>query len=441
MSLSNNENPKENDKNDWNNLEHSQESPSTNSTPQPPVKSVKKNKTTTKIRHSVNVWVEQNIKLAWKRYVSLTNKELKVLFNDKSAMLIAFAIPIIVILILTFGISDQLISDEPQLNEERMLTKEIPNIGLIDYDTSEGFPDRDLSQELVDKFIVQRDNGMCNLFITNNQSELELMMGEGKLNSFVIIPNLFEFNLSIHIPVIVTVVFDSIDTMRLQSSQEIIDFVITTYKNSNNFTGVFKTVKEDVGLPERAVIFFAAAPYLIPLIIFGIGALTSTQCIVADVPKDRMVLTPTNKREMLAAKVTANLILMQLLGLIFMGTSALVGLQLRGTYFDYFIVLLLLALNAVIVGAMISAISSTPLSAFQYFIFMFIFQTIVLFFVQDPTLTNLMPIQNGYILVMSVLLRGQNWWSVRDTLWNLIAETIIIYLFAYLAFKKQKNML
>jgi len=267
------------------------------------------------------------------------------------------------------------------------------------------------------------------------------MMGEGKLNSFVIIPNLFEFNLSIHIPVIVTVVFDSIDTMRLQSSQEIIDFVITTYKNSNNFTGVFKTVKEDVGLPERAVIFFAAAPYLIPLIIFGIGALTSTQCIVADVPKDRMVLTPTNKREMLAAKVTANLILMQLLGLIFMGTSALVGLQLRGTYFDYFIVLLLLALNAVIVGAMISAISSTPLSAFQYFIFMFIFQTIVLFFVQDPTLTNLMPIQNGYILVMSVLLRGQNWWSVRDTLWNLIAETIIIYLLAYLAFKKQKNML
>src|SRR5208283_3746510 len=102
-------------------------------------------------------------------------------------MLIAFAIPILAILILTLGVSQNLISSATNSNSQSssnnnssgssLTSKEIASIGLINYDTSQGFPGRDLSQELINLFIQQQNEGDCQLYITTNQSELEQMMG------------------------------------------------------------------------------------------------------------------------------------------------------------------------------------------------------------------------------------------------------------------------
>ena len=55
---------------------------------------------------------------------------------------------------------------------------------------------------------------------------------------------MFEFNLSIHLPVIVPVVIDSINTANLQATQKIVDSIIQEFKQDNDFTGVFKVDKE-----------------------------------------------------------------------------------------------------------------------------------------------------------------------------------------------------
>ena len=154
-----------------------------------------------------------------------------------------------------------------------------------------------------------------------------------------------------------------------------------------------------------------------------------------------MVLTPTNKREMLAAKFMANFGIMVMLGLLFMTTTAIVGLQILSSWWEFFLVVILLAMNAVSVGILISTISRTPLAAFQYFIFVFLFQTIVVFFVQDPNITALIPTHNGYEMVMNVILRGQSFWSIRQNLENLLIETALFYTVAYYIFKQQKNLL
>ena len=303
------------------------------------------------------------------------------------------------------------------------------------------FLERDLSEELIQMFMQQQNEGNCQMYITTNQSVLEQMMGTGSMNAFVIIPQLFEFNLSIHFPAIITVVFDAIDAMNLQAAQGVVQDVVDEFQTNNNFTGVFVENDSYVNYPTQAQTFYAAAPILIPLMLFGLGALTTTQCVVSDIPKDRMVLTPTNKREMLAAKFMANFGIMVMLGLLFMTTTAIVGLQILSSWWEFFLVVILLAMNAVSVGILISTISRTPLAAFQYFIFVFLFQTIVVFFVQDPNITALIPTHNGYEMVMNVILRGQSFWSIRQNLENLLIETALFYTVAYYIFKQQKNLL
>lgn len=384
----------------------------------------------------------------FKRFLGLTEKEVRTLLNDKAAMLITFAIPLVVILILTVGVNQELhtaeesgagtmlSSEDNELDED-----ELPLIGIVDFDNSEGFPDRDLSAELMADFEREEELGNVILTRSTNQTDLEMMIGRGEINAFIVIPNLFEFNLSIHLPAILPFVLDSVNVLGLEKAQAVVDRVIQNFRIKNNFTGVFNVQKTNVNLPEKAHLYFAAAPFFIPSILFAIGCLTSTQAIVSDIPKDRMVLTPTNKKEMMAAKVTANQIIMLLLSLMIIIISAIVGLEIRSTWFEFFLVCFIISLNAVLFGVAISAISPTPLSAFQYFIFLLLFQVIMIVFIEDLLLLAMLPVYNSQILILNVVLRGQSIWSVREYLLNLIYESLIIYIGAYFVFKHQKTML
>ena len=389
-------------------------------------------------------FMQDHFIIPFKRYIGLVEKEIRILLNDKAAMLITFGIPIIIILILTVGMNDQWITNdttETQVNASDLNFSVLPRVGLLDMDDSEGFPGRDLSQELVQMFVESEERGECYLYIATNQSDLEWKLGVGELNTFVIIPRLFEFNLSIHLPTILPYVVDSIDINSVQSSQMVVDAIIQEFRNDNDFKGVFKSNVTNVNLPEDSQTLFAALPLFVPLILFGIGCLVATQAIVSDIPKDRMVLTPTNKHEMFLAKVTGNQFMMIIVSMIILVTSALVNLQIRSSWFSYFVVMFILSLNAVMLGVSISAISKTPLAAFQYFIFFFLFMMIASLFIEDETLLAMLPLHNGRRLVLNVVLRGQSFWSAREYILNILYETFVIYVISFLIFQKQKTML
>ena len=100
-----------------------------------------------------------------------------------------------------------------------------------------------------------------------------------------------------------------------------------------------------------------------------------------------------------------------------------------------------IVLNGVLFGVSLSAISKTPLAAFQYFIFIFLFMAIAVLFIGDQEILNLIPLYNGGELVMNVVLRGQSLWSVRRALRNMLLESLALYVFAFIVFKRQKTML
>jgi hypothetical protein len=380
-----------------------------------------------------------SLKRMFKRYWGLTLKELKVLINDKAAMLIAYALPIVIIILLgTLGESfakSAGVSGNEGFTGRGDVPNEKPILGFIDYDQTA------LSEEFLDLAKDYRDTGYCVLVISDNQTDLERLLGLNQINSIVIIPALFEYNLSIHFPTIIAVVFDTIDTTHLQNAQSVVAKMVDEFKYAKGFTGVFDAQYITENVPERGRTLFVASPMFFPMILFSLGTLTATQSIVSDIPKDRMVLTPTNKYEMLAAKTTALQIIMSGLIVVTIALSMAFGLVIRGDIISYFGLLFIIALSGVVWGLLVSALAEVPLNALQYFIFLLLFFMIALLFLNDPNILRWIPMRNGTNLLMNVTLRGEPIaWNLRY-IYDTLIEVAILYVATQWLFNRKKNML
>jgi hypothetical protein len=374
------------------------------------------------------------------RIYGLYLKELKVLLKDIFAMTIIFALPIFLVLFLggVFGGGGM---TGGGLGSFLGGSLEIPVVGLIDNDNSEGFPDVDLSKVLVNKCKQYEESGKVTIIESNNQTELEIFLGKGEISAYLIIPEMFEYNLSIHFPAILVVVIDILELSALQASQSIIDTIIEDFKEENNFTGVFNYEITRENIPETGTQLFSGIPLFFPLVLFAIPSLAGAQLIVSDIPKDRMTLTPANKFEVVLSKLFSLQTLMVLLIIIVLILSYFLGLQIRGSIFDFFWILFICALSGVIFGLFMSSLAREPLEGLQLFIFIFLFQVIAVLFVQNEIILSLLPLSNTNHLIVSVALRGQS--PLSELIYYLIqyAECIFLFFGAYLIYKHRKALL
>lgn len=377
------------------------------------------------------------------RIYGLFVKEVKVLLKDKFAMIIIFALPIFLVLFLggVFGGGIGRTGEDGGDLGSLMGGLEIPSIGLVDNDNSEGFPDIDLSKLFVNKCNSYDNRGVVNIIESNNQSELEVWLGKGLINAYIVIPEMFEYNLSIHFPTMIVVVIDSLDMMLLSSSQSIIDLMIDDFKEEYNFTGVFNYEITRANVPETGKQLFCGAPLFFPMVLFSIASLTGAQLIVSDIPKDRMSLTPANKLEIILGKLFSLQFLMIILIIPMLILSFFLGLRIRGSILDFFWILFLNALLGVIFGLFMSCLAKEPLEALQFFIFFFVFQIIAVLFVQDENILKFLPLYNGYMLVITVALRGQSPLSVSIYYLYQYAECIFVFIGAYLIYRQKKVLL
>lgn len=371
-------------------------------------------------------------------------KELRVLMKDIFAMFIIFALPVFLVLFLggVFG-GGGLGGDDGGGGMASMMGGglEIPVIGLIDNDNSEGIPNIDLSKVFVNKCRQYEEAEAVIIIESNNQTELEILLGQGVISAYLIIPEMFEYNLSIHFPAILIVVIDVLELSGLKASQAIIDIIIEDFKEENNFIGVFDYEITRANIPETGGQLFSGAPLFFPMVIFAIASLTGAQLIVSDIPKDRMALTPANKFEIILSKLISLQTLMTILILILLILSYFLGLQIRGSVFDFFWILFLGALLGVIYGLFMSSVAREPLEALQIFIFVFLFQIIAVLFVQNEIILSLLPLANTNLLIVSIALRGQS--PLSEPIYYLIqySECIILFLAAYLFYKHKKVLL
>lgn len=390
----------------------------------------------------------ERVKKTLYRTFGLYQKELKVLLKDKFALFIIFALPVFLVLVLggVFGGSGGGRSFEGSASSGGGSimgggAAEIPRIGLIDNDKSEGIPNIDLSEIFVNKCKYYENNSQLIITESDNQTVLDTLLGTGEINGYLIIPDMFEFNLSIHFPAIIIVTLDILDQTQLQAAQGIIDAIIEDFKEEYNFTGVFDYDITRANLPETARTLFLGAPIFFPMVLFSIAALTGAQLIVSDIPKDRMSLTPANKFEICVGKLLGLQTLMVMLIIIILTLSSLMGLVIRGSQFDFFWILFVIALSGVAFGIFISAVARVPLEALQLFIFAFIFQIIGVLFVQDENILRFLPMFDGYQIIISVVLRGQSPLSVPVYYFYLYIECFLLFFGGYFLYRRKKALL
>lgn len=318
---------------------------------------------------------------------------------------------------------------------------ELPQIGILDQDDSEGFADFDASRNftlIAQKYQIERK---MDLYLSNNESYLSEMMGHGKLNGYIILAEGFEYNLSIHWPTVITVVVDSLDILRFSDSQSVIEEIVNEFRIKNDFTGVFNAQWYEIKPTAEAGRLFDIAPFFFPWLMFSIGCLVATQSIVSDIPKDRLALSPTTKFEIYLAKILGLWLTMTAIAVWLAFLSITNGFTIRSDVIHYVAVLSIIALAGITIGLLISSLATSPLASFQLFIFYFISQVIIVIFVPDKQILMLFPVYDGQELLTKVVIRGQLYDFYSEFLAMILANIFVAWIIGYLVYKKKRSLI
>ena len=333
------------------------------------------------------------------RTINLILKELESLFKDKQALLIMFLLPILVI----FAIGS---------TSSAIEGKSVVVIGVLDIDTSTGYPSQDLSYNFTMTLDSLVDDKGADYVVIRNYTQAEIAVNQpwydlqaGVIDGYVEIPQGFETAITTISVVYVNV---TTDATNLPGQANVINAIIEA-------VAIFKVQHDfyaDEILPAMVQewffntnLFRTAGP-VIAISIFGTTLLTASQSVVGDVPLKRMLLTPARKTEVILAKLVAYLIIGVFQILILLGLSTFIyQLPISGGIVGVLLMILMLltlAFAGIALGLFISVISTTRLQASQYFLLVFIMMFILTYFVSSDLFGSILPLplaSNGFNLI------------------------------------------
>jgi ABC-type multidrug transport system permease subunit len=171
-------------------------------------------------------------------------------------------------------------------------------------------------------------------------------------------------------------------------------------------------------------------------------AMTAAQSIVGDEPLRRMLLTPTNRLEVITAKVIAYVIIgfFQSLLLISLWVIAF-DLSLNTGFGSLIVIMSLTSLTGSTTGMLISAIASSRLQANQMFLFV-MFGTLILagFFIDVGILDEFLPMNLGLDVLIATAFKGLTLLDVMDSILKLLGITVGMILIAAFIYGKKPTL-
>lgn len=383
-----------------------------------------------------------SLKSRLSRILMNTKKELKFLIHDKLAIALLLLLPIT--FVLTVHFADFGGSNSSSSSGENYSRFQTPTIGIVDLDESQGFHKYDLSEEFVSIFESYEKQGEMILYTENSRKELEKKIGLGEIDAYIVVNDGFEFNLSTHFVGYFSLVVDSYNQLMLMDVQSLVEECSSVFSEKFNFTGAISHDIKYVNVPEEASRLFQLAPLFFPMILFSMACLVSSQSIVGDVPKDRMILTPLSKGELLLGKIFASLLINLLMVFAISSLSLLFGIKLRGDSIIFFFILWTCSVVGTAAGLLISALSKSSLSAFQLFILTFITQVILILFIESQFILSFFPIWTTMKLIREVSQQGLGLFesgSFIPYLNFLWIEFFILIFLTYITYKKKESLL
>ena len=383
-----------------------------------------------------------------RRIRNMVMKELRLIVKDVVALFLIFLLPAVLIGVLYFvtqesgmaGFSMGGTTEDIEEGEDGNETIDTGvTLGLIDRDTTTDYEDTDLSEN----FTAYLEEFVDELIFYDDEQDAYQDLYEGIILGYVVIPDGFEANLTINEPTYIEIHVDATAMLDQSTVQGVVQGAVVIFRASKLWirSEVFPMMRIEF-VPKGGYIETTFGGFIVVFSSYLGIAMTAAQSIVGDEPLRRMLLTPTNRLEVIVAKVLAYVIIgfFQSLLLVSLWVMAF-DLNLNTGFESLIIIMSLTSLTGSTTGMLISAIASSRLQANQMFLFV-MFGTIILagFFIDVGFLDEILPMNLGLDVLIATAFKGLTLFDVLDSILKLLGFTVGIILLAAFIYGKKPTL-
>lgn len=385
-----------------------------------------------------------------RRIRNMVAKELRLIVKDKVALFLIFLLPAALIGMLWWvsdmsemggmslgGPSDGTGGDNGDTGGENETVGGTGVVlGLIDQDTTRTYEGEDLSEN----FTAFVELIVDELVRFNNTEDAFDALYNQEIDGFIVIPDGFEHNLTINEPTYIEMHVDSTDLLGQSIVQGVVQGSIIAFRASKLWiiSEVFPSIVTEF-VPEGSNLMASFGGFIVVFSSYLGIAMTSAQSIVGDVPLRRMLLTPTNRLEVIVAKVLGYVIIGFFQSLLLITLWVIVfDLNLNTGFESLVIIMSLTSLTGSTTGILISSVAGTRLQANQMFLFV-MFATVILsgYFIDVGFLNEVLPMNLGLNVLIATAFKGLTLLDVWRSIATLLGFSVIAVLAASFIFSKK----
>ncbi|TXT55195.1 MAG: conserved membrane protein of unknown function [Candidatus Thorarchaeota archaeon] len=364
-------------------------------------------------------------------------KELRLISNDKFALLLVFVLPGMIMGTMYVAINQgQAFTpvDDSGKSDDALI------LGLVDNDVTDTFPGEDLSANFT--WYLQNSPNFIVIMYENEDSARDALYMD-VVNAYAIIPYGFEGNITGDIPAFVDVHISSTD---FESQADVFSYFSEVVQEFRYDHGWIKgeIATEQVREFEPTGNYTAATfgVFMLVFAVFIATSATAAQAIVGDIPLNRMLLTPATKMEAILSKTAAyfivGMIQTQFLLLLWMGLFQIVP---NTDYLTLNAILGLMSISGSALGVVISTLVTTRLQANQSFLFL-LFGSVIFGtgFVPVGIIDEIFPLNLGRKMIIDCAFKGI---LLSDFLWEIGiigGFSLTLILFAWMIFSKRQSL-
>lgn len=383
-----------------------------------------------------------------RRIRNMVMKELRLIVKDYVALFLIFLLPAVLIGVLYFvtqesGMAGMGMGGPVEDIEEEDVGNETVEtgitLGLLDRDTTRTYDGEDLSEN----FTSYLEQLVDELIFYDDEQEAYQDLYEGTILGYVVIPDGFEANLTINEPTYIEVHIDATAMLDQSTVQGVVQGAVIMFRASKLWirSEVFPSMAIEF-VPEGGYIETTFGGFIVVFSSYLGIAMTAAQSIVGDEPLRRMLLTPTNRLEVIVAKVLAYVIIgfFQSLLLVSLWVMAF-DLNLNTGFESLIVIMSLTSLTGSTTGMLISAVAGSRLQANQMFLFV-MFATIILagFFIDVGILDEFLPMNLGLDVLIATAFKGLTLLDVIDTILKLLGFSVGLILLAAFIYGKKPTL-
>jgi hypothetical protein len=366
-------------------------------------------------------------------------KELKLISNDKFALLLVFVLPTMIMGTMYFAINQGSTigkSDiDPTKNADALV------LGLVDVDTTDTFPGQDLSVNFT--WYLQKSPNFIVIIYDTEEDALDALYFD-KVDTYAVLPYGFEGNITNDIPAFVDLHISSTDFDSLTTVSSEFSNVVKEFRYDHGWIqGEIATINFPEFQPEGSSSLSATfGIFMIVFAIFIAVSATAAQAIVGDIPLNRMLLTPATKMESILAKVLGyfmvGMLQAQFLLVLWM---VLFNIDLWNQFLNLNIILGLMSLSGSSLGVLISTVVTTRLQANQSFLFLMFGTTIIgTGFIDVGLIDDVFPVNLGRVMMVDIAFKNIAITEFMGDMYLILILSLAFILLAWIIFVKKTTL-